>query len=264
MQYLKFIVGLCAIILILGCEELIEVDLNASDPKVVIVADLNNQGGTQEIMVSRTVNFDEDRSYDPVKDALVYLRSQNGRIYDFDQQQDGRYTRSSLPLEVGESYSLEVIVDEQQYSAQSVMTQYVEIDSLGLTKENIFNDTYYFVNLKFQDPKGEENYYRYTVSLNGAPFVFSSVFSDKFNDGNQVTHQVGPPGDTELKPGDELRIRRSTVSKNIYQYWSEFQMTNPGSAAPGNPTSNINNGALGYFSVSNVREYNVTVEDELE
>src|SRR5690606_37758278 len=110
----------------------------------------------------------------------------------------------------------------------------------------------------------QPNYYRYTVSLNGAPYVFSSVFSDKFNDGKQVTHQIGAPDDAELKAGDEMKIRRATIYKDVHRYWSEYQATYPGSAAPGNPTSNISNGALGYFSVSNAREYTVTVEDNLE
>jgi len=35
--------------------------------------------------------------------------------------------------------------------------------------------------------------------------------------------------------------------------------TNPGSASPGNPTSNISNGALGYFSVSSARDYTVDI-----
>lgn len=253
-----------SLMLFFGCEELIEVDLNAGDPKVVIVADLSDEGGTQEIRVTRTVNFDEDRSFDPINDAFVILRSGSGQFYAFEQQQNGRYTHSRLPLEVGETYSLEVIVGDQHYTAQTVVEQYVEIDSLGLTKENIFNESYYFVNLKFQDPQERPNYYRYTVSLNGAPYVFSSVFSDKFNNGKQVTHQIGAPDDTELKPGDEMRIRRATIAKDVHQYWSEYQATNPGSAAPGNPSSNISNGALGYFSASSVREYTVIVEDTLE
>lgn len=264
MSYLRYALLFCSVVLVLGCEELIDVDLNAGDPKIVIVADLNTAAGTQEIRIARTVDFDEDRSDQPVEDAVVYLRAGDGKVYAFRQQGKGRYTHAQVPLKVGETYFLDVTVDDQHFTSQSALQSYVDIDSIGLTKENLFNEDYYFVNLKFLDPAGEPNYYRYTVSLNGEPFVFSSVMSDKFNDGKQVTHQIGAPEGSELRPGDELRIRRSTISKDVHRYWSEYQSTNPGSAAPGNPTSNISNGALGYFSVSNLREYTVTVEDTLE
>lgn len=261
MRYIHYILMLCAIVALTACEELIDVNLNDSDPKIVIVADLHNGAGAQEIRVSRTVNFDAEQNYAPVENARVYVRTGPGQLYGFNQQEGGQYVNAQIPMEVGQSYTLEVHVDDQQFTSRSVMLPYIEIDSLGLTKENIFDETYYFVNLKFQDPEGQSDYYRYTVSLNGGPFVFSTAMSDKFNDGNQVTHQIGAPDDTELKPGDDLRIRRAIVNKDVYRYWSEYQSTNPGSAAPGNPTSNISNGALGYFSVSHIKEYAVTVEE---
>ena len=34
----------------------------------------------------------------------------------------------------------------------------------------------------------------------------------------------------------------------MYDFWNAVQATNPGTAAPANPPSNISNGALGYFS----------------
>jgi len=50
------------------------------------------------------------------------------------------------------------------------------------------------------------------------------------------------------------------IDKDVFKYWNELQSINPGSAAPANPTSNISNGALGYFSVSSARTYNFFIK----
>jgi len=256
---------LCFLMTLSGCEELIDVDLNEVDPRIVIVADLNNEESEHVVLVSRTVNFDEPRPSEPISDAIVFVESGNGKRYDFKLNTEGEYVNSNLPLSVGETYTLNVIVNGEQYTSTTKMLGYIEIDSIGVTKENLFSEDFYFINLKFSDPQGQPNYYRYGMSINNQPFKFNMVASDKYNDGNEVTHQLGGQGaNNEIKPGDHILVRRYIITKEVYTYWSEYMSTNPGSAAPGNPTSNINNGALGFFSVSSVRDYTVDIDEEPE
>lgn len=248
------------LLILTSCEDLIDIDLNSANPKVVIVADINNEEKTHEILISKTVNFDDERPNDPVDDALVYIRLGNGRVYQFVSAGGGRYINTDIPMAMGETYNLVVQVDGEEYTSTTRMLAYIDIDSIGVTEENIFNEDFYFINLKFNDPEGEANYYRYSMSINNKPFKFNAVFSDKFNDGNEWTHQLGSDGSgNDIKPGDNLRIRRQIITKEVFNYWSEYASTNPGSAAPGNPTSNISNDALGYFSVSSVRDYTVDI-----
>jgi len=257
---------LFSLLLILSsCEDLIDIDLNSADPKVVIVAEINNEDKTHEVTVTKTVNFDDEKPNDPVNDAVVFIRLGNGRIYNFNSAGNGKYTTTNLPLAVGETYNLVVVVDGEEYTATTKLLAYIEIDSIGVTIENIFNEDYYFINLKFNDPDGESNYYKYSMSINGKPFKFNAAFSDKFNNGNEVTHQLGGNDNgNEINPGDHLLIRRQIVTKEVFNFWSEYTMTNPGSAAPGNPTSNISNGGMGYFSVSNVKDYTVDIDPKPE
>jgi len=127
---------------------------------------------------------------------------------------------------------------------------------------NLFDKTYYFAAFKFNDPEGRGNYYRYDISVNGSPFRFASVFNDKLSDGLYVSHQI-TDFDADLKDGDNIAVRRSIVDKSVFDYWNEFQNTNPTTAAPGNPKSNVSNNALGYFSVAPTKEYTfrLTVDD---
>ncbi|MGH2623675.1 MAG: DUF4249 domain-containing protein [Sphingobacterium sp.] len=252
-------------LLFISCEELIEVDLNDTNPKLVIEAEITNSGNKQEIIVSRTVNFAENKPYEPIVDALVILSNNQGKSFQFTHDKNGIYVSPNLmSVNTNDTYFLTVEVDGQQYSSTSKMADYVEIDSIGVTKEEIFGDSFYFINMKFQDPAGVPNYYKYNVSINGGAFKFSGAYRDKFYDGKQITQQIGGQNLDDFKLGDEVIVRRSSISKETYKYWSEVQAANPGNAAPGNPTSNISNGALGYFSISNAKDYSVNINDPLE
>lgn len=239
-------------------------DLNSADPKIVIVADIHPEKRPHEVLVSRTVNFDDPRPNEPVTDATVNIRLGNGRTINFRSVGDGYYMNPDLPLSVGESYTLTVEIDGEEYTSTTTMLDYIEVETIGVNQETVFNEDYYFINFKFFDPGTQENYYRYSMSINGGPYKFNSVFSDKFNDGNEVTHQLGRDNVSEIKAGDHLEIRRQVITKPVFTYWNEYMLTNPGSAAPGNPTSNISNGALGYFSVSSVRTYTVDIDKPSE
>ncbi|MDM1049228.1 DUF4249 domain-containing protein [Sphingobacterium hotanense] len=260
-----YLLGIFVLLGFASCEEKIDVDLNTANAKVVIEADLNNLDRNQEIMVSRTVAFDESRAFEPVDNAVVSVVTGSGSTFNFESIGGGRYSHSNMGIIAQQEYTLNVSVDGQTYSSTTRMPNYVEVDSVGVTKENIFNEDYYFVNLSFDDPEGVENYYKYNVEIigvgdNATAMQFNSVYSDKFNDGLHVTHQIGGRN-AEIANGDNVRVRRYCIAKDVYKYWSEYQSTNPGSASPANPTSNISNGALGYFSVAGVKEFVVEIND---
>lgn len=243
-----------------SCEELIHLDLNAADPRYVIEGDLTDLSNAQIIKVSQTVAFDEARRYNPVENASVVVTDDRGRIYTFQHIGDGRYRATFRPREKG-TYNLLVTIEGEEFRASSYVNPYIDVDSLGVVEDVIFSDTLYSVTLKFYDPQDEPNYYKYNISVNGEEFKFSRVYSDKFNDGLYVTHQLS---DEDIRWGDSVVVRRQIVDKPVFTYWNEVQSTNPGSAAPANPTSNISNGALGYFSVSLAKRYGFRVEFERE
>lgn len=252
----------------ISCEEKIEVDLNEANAKVVIEADINNLDRRQEIKISKTVSFNENRGFEPIENAVVTVMTGAGRVFNFNPVGNGVYVHENMSITAQQNYTLNVTVDGEVYSATTRMPNYVEVDSVGITKENIFNEDYYFVNLNFDDPAGVENYYKYNIAIqrnNGEStnMQFNSVYSDKFNDGLHVKHQIGGRN-AEIYNGDKVTIRRYCISKDVYTYWSEYQSTNPGSASPANPTSNISNGALGYFSVAGVKEFSMEIQDNFQ
>ncbi|MCL7987552.1 DUF4249 domain-containing protein [Sphingobacterium sp. lm-10] len=254
-----------------SCEELIDINLNDADPRIVIEADLNNLSTTQVIYVSRTVPFNDTRPNEVVENAEVRVTRPQGNSILFTYSDEHRgYVNRAFSVRENNTYSLRVTVDGELYEATETMPMRVGVDSVGMLRENIFGDTYYFATLRFQDPAGIDNYYKYNVSVDDRPMKFFAAFSDKFNDGLYVTHQIGSV-DNDIEMTSQVLIRRQSISASVFRYWNEIQSTNPGSAAPANPTSNISNGALGYFSVSSAEEFRfdfsnyqeMTTEDNL-
>ncbi|QBQ42142.1 DUF4249 domain-containing protein [Sphingobacterium psychroaquaticum] len=254
-----FLYSVLCFVLLTSCEDKIDIDLNEGDARFVIEAQLSDLDRMQRIRISQTVPFTAEQNSKPVSDAIVSVRDGNGRVYDFTYTDNGNYVhRNFLPV-ANRTYNLTVRIGASVYESQCTMPSYVDVDSVGVVEESIFGDPYYFATFKFNDPKDVANYYKYDVSINGKGMEFASALSDKFDDGLYVTHQIAD-SENDLTVGDDIVVRRYCVDKAVYKYWNEFQMTNPGTAAPGNPTSNISNKALGYFSVASGKEYTLKVE----
>ncbi len=261
MKLLRFYILTCFAFLLVSCEDLIDVNLNSANPKIVVEADLNDLSTSQVIRVSRTVDFDSPLSSEPIAGAEVTVKDSQGAMFSFADKGNGLYVKDGFKPIVGLTYNLTVKVEGQTFESSTKMNVFVPVDSLAIKEETVFGDTYYSVVLKFDDPKDIPNYYKYDISINGKEFKFANAYSDKFNDGLYVSHQV-TDRDNSIALGDSVVVRRQCIAKEVYRYWNEIQMLNPGSAAPANPTSNLSNGALGYFSVSSAKDYGLMVLKE--
>lgn len=256
---MSFVLIICAFC---SCEEVIDLDLNTANPKYVIEADLNDLSSSQSIRISQTVNFDEPYPSKPVAGGNIVVKDVSGKTHNFNYNGDGIYRNLTFKPLMNGVYSLNVTIDGQEYRSSTRRVPYVDIDSLGIKKEKILNDYYYSITFKFKDPKDTDNYYKYSYSNNGKPFKFAAVFSDKFNNGLVVTHEITERDkNNKFEVGDSIVVRRECINKDVYNFWNELQSINPGSAAPANPTSNISNGALGYFSVSSAKLYTIVITE---
>lgn len=255
MRYLYYIATLFTVLILSSCEDLIELDIKGVDPQVVIVGDLNNMLAQHEISIHKSVALTESLGSSAVSNAQVSVISEGDQqTYPFTYKGEGIYENSKLQLRVGRSYLLKVQLDGKSYEARSTVPAYVEVDSLNLKTKTFFNEEKIFISFSFQDPAEKANYFKYNIQRNQKPLHFASVYSDKYNDGLYVEHEITDP-DEDIMAGDEIKIVRTCIDVSVYNYWSDIQNLNPGSLAPANPRSNISNGALGYFSAGSAREY---------
>jgi hypothetical protein len=241
-----------------SCEEKIDLHLNSDNSRVVIDAQLSDASRLQRIRVSQSVAFDAQISSAAVKNATVIVKDNLNQNYSFLYEKDGYYINRNFRPIVGRKYTLYIGLQKQQFTSNSSMPSYINIDTARIIKKEIAGKTYFFIALSFKDPANTPNYYMYTLSINGKEFQFARAESDQFNDGLQTTHYITDL-ERSLSQGDKITVRRYCIDAGTYNYWNDYQSTNLATAAPGNPKSNISNNALGYFSAASVREYQLTI-----
>jgi hypothetical protein len=125
------------------------------------------------------------------------------------------------------------------------------LDSLSFAVQNGINGSNINTNLYFQDPAGVPNYYTFNKFINGRRSRRTNVFDDRLSDGKYITEEQRG-GDVKL--GDTVRVQMNCVDKYAWDYFNSLQGGGfASSPSPANPTSNISNEALGYFSAHSVQ-----------
>jgi hypothetical protein len=146
------------------------------------------------------------------------------------------------------------------YTGISSMPNQVSIDSLNV---NVFQapqgGNRYRVVCKFTDPPGTGNYYRLKLRSNDTIAVSPTttsyrLISDRLTDGQVISSTFAR---FNFITGDTITAMLECIDKTTYDFYSTLGNVQGDNnqflaAPPSNPASNINNGALGYFSAYSV------------
>jgi hypothetical protein len=141
----------------------------------------------------------------------------------------------------------------------------VTLDSIAFSQLSGFGNNQIDAIADFQDPAGIKNYYQFVEFVNGSQITKDIfVLSDRLSDGRYINYTLF--NDTSyLFKGDQVQVNMYCIDENVYNYF--YQLVQSGgtgafstTASPANPTSNISNGALGYFSAHTVSTQSRVVE----
>lgn len=244
-----------------NCQKVVSIDLNTANPKLVIDANITDQAGPYNIILSRSGNyFEPSLTFPPVSNALVIVSDDLGRIDTLKESPTaGIYKSSTLVGQPGRTYFLNVTSNKNSYSAVSSMPAKVKIDSLYYIKRlNSRNgEPGYDIYIMFKDPPELGNYYRLNVhagylvpsdSVDGRRY---RLYSDKLTNGDEMEERVRTG--RLVITGDTITVDLLTIDKSAYDYFNTLRniLTSDGAAtslAPANPNTNLSNGALGYFA----------------
>jgi hypothetical protein len=253
--FIKLIIVFFAVVAS-SCEKVIHLDLNEAEKKYVIEATVTDQPGTAQVLLSQTKNFDDNNQFAGVSGALITVKEKGGSLTTFTEVSPGRYEAPGLAGSSGRSYDLNVTVAGNVFTATSTMPARVNFDSIYTTDELIFTDTRKIVNVVFQDPPGRGNNYRFIQYVNNLKEKQLFVQNDDYTDGrlniNKLYYFADDNSDsTIIKSGDSLRVDMLCIDPNVYKYWYSLERNTNGdnnNVTPANPVSNVQGGALGYFS----------------
>jgi len=263
----RVIISLFALFL-LSCEKVIHLDLNTTEKKYVIEATVTDQPGTAQVLLSQTKNFDDNNQFVGVSGAVITVKEQSGSLTTFTETSPGHYEAPNLAGIIGKSYDLMVTVAGNVFTATSTMPAKVNLDSIYTTDEPIFTDTRKIANVVFQDPPGRGNNYRFIQYLNDLKEKQLFVENDDYTDGRlnitKLYYFADDKSDsTIIKSGDSLRVDMLCIDPNVYQYWYSLERNTNGdnnNTTPANPVSNIQGGALGYFSAHTLQTRRMKVK----
>lgn len=254
MKKIKYITPYLLLIALVSCTKVIDIDLNSSNPHMIVEANINTNPGPYTVKLSNTVNFDESNVFPPVTGATVIISDDFSNIDTLQEVTPGLYQTTFIQGLVNRNYYLYINNVGSIYTAQSFINPLVTLDSIiAFQQPNPFSGPpFNLVSPNFNDPAGIENYYKLNETINGEVLTNISISDDKSFDGqtyNRPLFSFGNP----LEPGDTVEIELLSIDKAVYTYYFGFsQLSGFGinqSASPANPKSNITgNSVLGYFN----------------
>lgn len=251
-----------------SCEKVIDINLDKVEKKYVIEGIVTDVPGTSKILLSKTKDFDEDNSFPGVSGATVQITETGGPVYSLAETSPGVYEQAGLAGISGKTYTLNITVNGESFTASSTMPQKVNLDTIFVTDELLFADTRKIVNVVFKDPPGAGNSYRFIQYVNGIKEKTILIRNDDYSDNRTIVNKLFYFSDNDddssnIKTGDHVVIDMLCIDPAIYKYWFSLDRSatgGSGQATPANPVSNIQGGALGYFSAQTLQTKTMTVQ----
>lgn len=241
-------------IVLISCEEVIEIDLNSSNPVLVAEGTIENDSIAIIKLTYTSDYFNNEKS--PVEEnATVVLMSDDNNSEILTYVADGIYKGSGLIGEVGKTYNLSVTTEKGEYNAQSTLMPPSEIYDIVVSESSFQrpgqSEITYSIELKFKDVSSAKDYYMMKFFVNGIFDSYGLVDDEIFINGDTIHYPVVQKTYYE---NDEIFIKLHSVDFETYKYYSQLNdaisegMGLGGSSTPYNPASNFGKNVLGYFA----------------
>jgi hypothetical protein len=254
-QSLQIVLVIFSLFLFTSCEKVIQLDLNGAEKKYVIEAVITDQPGTARVLITETKDFDQDNNFPGIGGAAVSISENGGPVTIIHETSSGIYEDPLFVGSTGKTYTLSVTIGSKNFSATSSMQQKVNLDTIFTTDEILFADIRKIVNAVYREPAGRGNNYRFIQYVNGLKEDQVLIQNDDYTDGRTVTSKLFYFADEDdnriIQSGDTVKVDMLCIDPAIYRYWFSLDRSSiggSGQATPSNPVTNMQGGALGYFS----------------
>jgi hypothetical protein len=277
----KLVLSCFVILALLSCEKTINIKTDATSPKLVVDAEIENDL-PPTVILSTSIGYYATIDSTILTNSFVHnafitisdgtkthqlkeykVPASNGFIYYYssDPSKPTTYMKGIL----GKTYQLKITYHNQLYSGSTTIPALTKkMDSIWWKPLSNYPDSPQVVIMtRVTDPPGLGNYIRYFTKQNSAPFLpgYNSVFDDQIVDGKTYSIQIDRGVDRNQKidranygyflKGDTATIKLCNIDRYSYDFWRTweyaFQSIGNPFSAPGKVIGNINNGALGSF-----------------
>ena len=166
------LIAVIAVTLFGSCEDVIQVDVINTSPKIVVDAFVNNQPDTQTIRLTRSIGYFDSTGTEPaIANAQVSIVDQTAsfpKLFVFKYTNNGKYQFVPNPVKgdtfsIGHDYALLVIINKDTLVSFSRLNPTTLIDSLHLVDVEgngpPINTTGKYVELYANDRVGQGDFY---------------------------------------------------------------------------------------------------------
>jgi len=248
----SILLAVVAAVTLLSCEHIIDLDIANAPERYVIEGNLTDSPGEALVYLSRTTAFTQPGTFNGISDALVTISGDDITETVLSEVYPGVYHHPVLKGNFNNTYHLSVSIDGEHFTSSCKMPPLVVLDSVFAGVVTSFDGPGLYSHVMFNDPVGMGNYYRIKEFRNNIYTGSITILDDALFDGNTVIKYLEDGRyDDDMELGDSVSIEFQTINRDIYRYWFSIRSAAneiENNSAPANPISNINGGALGYFS----------------
>jgi len=238
---------------VLSCEDVIDVKLNNTEPRIVIEAKLYDQFQPARVLITKTSDFFDTLTFNTVSGAEVKISDNEGNTVSIPESDSaGIYTENFFG-EIGKTYTLTIKTEGQTYTASAEMKPPLIVDSLSAkyrTNPMPYQEAGYDISCWLKDSANFNQYAKLDIYKNQKQSFEIYLFEDTYTDGNQFEYKFY---NETFQIGDTAAVFSSSCDPQVYEYlYTYAEIVSDAfhdTGTPYNPTSNLSNNALGYFGV---------------
>lgn len=271
----RFIYILIILFTLTSCEDVIDVQVPNSDPRLVVDASFEFYFNEDPVTVDGYLRLTMsapffDGNVPVVNNATVYITNLgDNSVVNFEASGDeGFYVpeeNSVIIPEFDTLYELTVIYNDETFKATTQLYPTTAIENIEQGDGTLFEGDETEVKVTFTDDGTRDDFYLFDFDFN-----LLEVSEDRFYQGESFTFSYFYE---DMLPGQDLTIKILGIDERYFNYagllieQSEQEGGNPFQTVPALLRGNIinitnpDNYALGYFNLSEANRYNFTIEE---
>ena len=293
-KYISIILtNIVAAIIFSSCTAPIDIKTRNSEPVIVIYGQITDEYKYQYIRITSSSPYFDEKMSPMISGAVVRVASTDGELFRFYEEKNGYYvSENPFAARSGMTYNLTVEVDFdkdgeiEKYEASTTILPVTPVDSVDIKPVTIMGYRHFSMNFYMQDPSEIENFYLCVFYINDSltnnklsQYLYSDdlMYNGEYVDGASITYfedatdeknLTAPRADEEgnymVSPGDKIRLQMLNIEKGYYNFITECISEKYGEnpffgGPPSNISTNLSNGAVGYFTGFCLQEHMTTV-----
>lgn len=261
---MKYLILLLPILFFMSCEEVITLELDTSEQKIIVEANLDATNGICTVKLSKSGDFYTTNNFEKISDADITITTSVGKSYQLENIGSGVFKTNNIITSPDESVEIKIkLTDGKEFYSKVIIPNPVEIKNIEFKKSTIGGHGGgpggkggdYILSVEWKDELEENNYNRIKLYANDK--YLSDVyilFDDKIQNGNDIKMPIMRQ---RFFKDDTVKVELLSCNKSYFDYFSDLANGDGrgfSASAPFNPVGNIDNGAVGYFGVWYISE----------